>query len=73
MSTDGPVFDFDNLVNDAEQHMDEEYNELQQALEHHIDMAGLYFSSLVSWFYALSDNAQDEDKENIGLLANTCP
>ena len=71
MSTDAPIFDFDNLVNDAEQHVDEAYDELHRAFEDHINDAELYFSSLVSWFYMLSDNAE-EDKENIGLLANTC-
>ena len=71
----GPdYFDFDSLIEDAEQHEDQEYDDLLRANEQHFqDISHLCFFNLVlSWFNDVSDFAfGDDKKENISLVANS--
>jgi len=71
MSAEEEYVDFDSLIEDAEQYTDQENADLIREYENHVREFELSFSSLVSWFYNFSDlEVGDENKANIGLLAN---
>ena len=61
-----------SLIEDAEHYVDQENANLIREYEQHVREIEMYFSSLVSsWFYDGSVlDVGDENKENIGLLAN---